>query len=176
MDKSKALRVPEKARRIGLATLFILLSWAAIFIGAAQATNPPAVPNASAEASAESDSVSASESVSTSSVAVSDDDSRLSLVLGAGGSDVQNYTAPCVAPKRGGFLKRGFSILGIVRVGQAVEVADSCAIEAYMQAEHLRALDLARLELERERVELERLRVELESRALTECLQCEVAK
>ena len=83
------------------------------------------------------------------SQALSIDETDLAISPGGGGS--QFYTGPCVVPKTGGFLKRGFGII-LLRADQAVEVDQVCVA-------HLREMERIAADQEQQRIELERQRL-----------------
>jgi len=88
------------------------------------------------------------------SVTVIDQERAIRTVIGGASiTSYANFTADCVAPKDGGFLKRGVNFFGLFGVDRAIEVSQDCLNAAHEYR-------MAELELERMRLEIERLRLQ----------------
>jgi hypothetical protein len=94
-------------------------------------------------------------------------DNSTAIGLGMAAAESVRIAPQCWRPARG-FFKRPIGVL-FVTVGGTVERDEECWAEYVKQAEHQRAMDLAKLELERERIKLESLR-------LSQCTSCELQK
>lgn len=114
------------------------------------------------------------ESISTaingdSTSAVNFDYPSRQLILNAGQVSGAGYsTAPCTVAKRSWSFGIG--------IGGKTKIDEACWAEYRVQAEHERAMDRDRLELERLRLEIERDRLSLESTLAEQCLECDLTK
>ena len=100
---------------------------------------------------------------------------RVSVSLGGGRSDFIQYTARCVAPAEGGFLKRGFNLL-LIQVGPKVEIDADCVEHTEAIEREYAAAETARAAAERLLAEAAIVRAEVERLRLEQCFSCEVVK
>ena len=99
------------------------------------------------------------------SVTIVDDEPRVQVRLGGAGMvSYSNFTADCVAPKAGGFFKRGFNFLGVLGTDRAVELNAACLAAKHEHEMQVLAnaheARMAEIALQTEIVRLERLQLE----------------